>query len=662
MSWTQSTQISREEPNYEKDVGVLDWESFFPSDDISGIGERVQQAVISDQSSSVTKSNRRNRNVDKLTPAVQKLMDGVVHLLHFKDDALVTLSVLPQLIQLLASSDPNQAHNGAASILSLAKKAAPKYALIDSKDLMPAFSQVLQDTNTKTHDETKKTVLAAITILSEEPKGRLAMFKGHTIQALVRMLGHPKDTIVKYALSTLYNLIAFNKDEVAGAIRLAGGVKRMSALISPKEKRPFKDKLHAIVCASLEQLCMGDVGSKVIVSEMNCIGFIIDAVKSSNYEKLRYAASRTLCSLSAYSGLKSEILGLDAVNGLISAFDDPSASEDMKESILWTIRNLSDRIEDDSEVIHRLIANCLVIISGDSNVVDSLRHIAGGILCNLTCNSEKNKVFVVENNGVRSLSSCILEASDSLSTKEPAICTLRHLTSRNACAEKARDQIADRHVVAELHSALKNFPEPDEQDVTYKRAALRLVRNLSLNKRCRNRMYELKLITQIYSLMTELSVAKEFEQFEIDDVIEACLSAIHVLCKDSKHRKLLMNNDPSGVVKTLVQLALAPSLNCKREALGALAELSQDSGYRSLIKSYESHISELMSIDVESVSVYAGYVLYQLDEDQKRTLRRKATIERKLEQMDQEEEHDDKPQNFARETQEREVTTGDSDV
>jgi len=52
------------------------------------------------------------------------------------------------------------------------------------------------------------------------------------------MLGHPKDTIVKYALSTLYNLIAFNKDEVAGAIRLAGGVKRMSALISPKGDIP----------------------------------------------------------------------------------------------------------------------------------------------------------------------------------------------------------------------------------------------------------------------------------------------------------------------------------------------------------------------------------------------------------------------------------------
>jgi len=69
-----------------------------------------------------------------------------------------------------------------------------------------------------------------------------------------------------------------------------------------------------------------------------------------------------------------------------------------------------------------------------------------------------------------------------------------------------------------------------------------------------------------------------------------------------------------------------------------------------------------MAIDVESVSVYAGYVLYQLDEDQKRTLRRKATIERKLEQMDQQEDHDDRPQNFAQETKEKEVTTGDSDV
>jgi len=55
MSWTQSTQISREEPNYEKDVGVSDWESFFPSDEISGIGERVQQAVIGNQKSSATK-------------------------------------------------------------------------------------------------------------------------------------------------------------------------------------------------------------------------------------------------------------------------------------------------------------------------------------------------------------------------------------------------------------------------------------------------------------------------------------------------------------------------------------------------------------------------------------------------------------------------------
>ena len=84
-----------------------------------------------------------------------------------------------------------------------------------------------------------------------------------------------------------------------------------------------------------------------------------------------------------------------------------------------------------------------------------------------------------------------------------------------------------------------------------------------------------------------------------------------------------------------------------------------------------------MAIDVESVSVYAGYVLYQIDEDQKRvsskklwpsdqfifqTLRRKATIEKKLEQMEQQDDQDELPQNFAQETQEQQITTGDSDV
>lgn len=39
------------------------------------------------------------------------------------------------------------------------------------------------------------------------------------------------------------------------------------------------------------------------------------------------------------SCVQREILSLEAVNGLITAFADPTASEDLKESILWTIRD-----------------------------------------------------------------------------------------------------------------------------------------------------------------------------------------------------------------------------------------------------------------------------------------------------------------------------------
>ena len=46
------------------------------------------------------------------------------------------------------------------------------------------------------------------------------------------------------------------------------------------------------------------------------------------------------------SSVKREILSLEAVNGLITAFADPKASEDLKESILWTIRNALTIISD----------------------------------------------------------------------------------------------------------------------------------------------------------------------------------------------------------------------------------------------------------------------------------------------------------------------------
>lgn len=55
-------------------------------------------------------------------PAVQNLVDGVMHLLHYKDDALVTESVLPQLIAMLNSSDPNLVTQAPGTVYFLCQK------------------------------------------------------------------------------------------------------------------------------------------------------------------------------------------------------------------------------------------------------------------------------------------------------------------------------------------------------------------------------------------------------------------------------------------------------------------------------------------------------------------------------------------------------------
>lgn len=89
------------------------------------------------------------------------------------------------------------------------------------------------------------------------------------------MLGHPKEAIVKYALSTLHNLLTYMKSEVAGPIRLAGGVTKMSFLLGPKEKRDWSDRFYAILCSCLEMLCMGDIGSKGLVAGSGCFNNLL---------------------------------------------------------------------------------------------------------------------------------------------------------------------------------------------------------------------------------------------------------------------------------------------------------------------------------------------------------------------------------------------------
>lgn len=66
---------------------------------------------------------------------------------------------------------------------------------------------------------------------------------------------------------------------------------------------------------------------------------------------------------------------------------------------------------------------------------------ATGILSNLTCNNAHNKTLVTQGNGVEALIHAILRAGEKEDVTEPAVCALRHLTSRHQQAELAQNAV-----------------------------------------------------------------------------------------------------------------------------------------------------------------------------------------------------------------------------
>lgn len=78
-----------------------------------------------------------------------------------------------------------------------------------------------------------------------------------------------------------------------------------------------------------------------------------------------------------------------------------------------------------------------LLASDDINVVTC----AAGILSNLTCNNYKNKMMVCQVGGIEALVRTVLRAGDREDITEPAVCALRHLTSRHQDAEMAQNAV-----------------------------------------------------------------------------------------------------------------------------------------------------------------------------------------------------------------------------
>ena len=123
--------------------------------------------------------------------------------------------------------------------------------------------------------------------------------------------------------------------------------------------------------------------------------------------------------LSVCSSNKTALVEAGGMQALALHLNHPSIR--LVQNCLWTLRNLSDAGSKLDNLDNLMTGLVDLLSSSDINIVTC----AAGILSNLTCNNQRNKVVVCQLGGVEALVGTIMQAGDREEITEPSICALR---------------------------------------------------------------------------------------------------------------------------------------------------------------------------------------------------------------------------------------------
>ncbi|RXM34909.1 Catenin beta-1 [Acipenser ruthenus] len=316
------------------------------------------------------------------------------------------------------------------------------------------------------------------------------------------------------------------------AVRLAGGLQKMVALLNKTNV-----KFLAITTDCLQILAYGNQESKLIILASGGPQALVNIMRTYTYEKLLWTTSRVLKVLSVCSSNKPAIVEAGGMQALGLHLTDQS--QRLVQNCLWTLRNLSDAATK-QEGMEGLLGTLVQLLgSDDINVVTC----AAGILSNLTCNNYKNKMMVCQVGGIEALVRTVLRAGDREDITEPAICALRHLTSRHQDAEMAQNAVRLHYglpVVVKLLHPPSHWP--------LIKATVGLIRNLALCPANHAPLREQGAIPRLVQLLVRAhqdtqrrtSMGGTQQQFvegvRMEEIVEGCTGALHILARDVHNR------------------------------------------------------------------------------------------------------------------------------
>ncbi|XP_064646088.1 catenin beta-like [Lineus longissimus] len=561
--------------------------------------------------------------VQRLSEPSQMLKHAVVNLINYQDDADLATRAIPELTKLLNDEDQVVVSQAAMMVHQLSKKEASRHAIMNSPQMVAALVRAMSMTNDV---ETTRCAAGTLHNLSHHRQGLLAIFKSGGIPALVKLLSSPVESVLFYAITTLHNLL-LHQEGSKMAVRLAGGLQKMVALLARNNV-----KFLAITTDCLQILAYGNQESKLIILASGGPGELVRIMRSYTYEKLLWTTSRVLKVLSVCSSNKPAIV---EAGGLVAlGMHLGHQSQRLVQNCLWTLRNLSDAatrmVNESIEPLLQMLVQLLS--SNDINIVTC----AAGIMSNLTCNNQRNKVTVCQVGGIEALVRTILQAGDREDITEPAVCALRHLTSRHPEAEMAQNAVRLHYGLPVL---VKLLHPPSRWPLI--KAVVGLIRNLALCPANHAPLREHGALPRIVQLLIRAHQDTQrrsssgssgpntngyVDGVRMEEIVEGCVGALHILAREGHNRAVIRG---LNCIPLFVQLLYSPVENIQRVAAGVLCELAADKEGAEVIEQEgaTAPLTELLHSRNEGVATYAAAVLFRMSEDKPQDYRKRLSTE-----------------------------------
>jgi len=553
--------------------------------------------------------------VQRLTEPSQMLKSAVVDLINYQDDADLANRAIPELIRLLSESDAHTVQQAASIVNQLTKKEASCHVVLNNIHMVSALVRTATNSNDA---ETVRSAVGAMHNMSHHRQGLLAIFKSGGIPALVRLLGHRAEAVVFYAITTLHNLL-LHQEGAKMAVRLAGGLQKMIALLHKSNV-----KFLAIVTDCLQILAYGNQESKLIILASGGPAELVRIMRSYTYEKLLYTTCRVLKVLSVCSSNKPAIVEAGGMQALANHLSHQSTR--LVQNCLWTLRNLSD-VATKQEGLEGLLQLLVQLLSStDLNVVTC----SAGILSNLTCNNPKNKQVVYQVGGIEALVRTITQAGNREEITEPAVCALRHLTSRHPDAEHAENGVRLHYGIPVL---IKLLNPPSRWPLI--KAVIGLIRNLALCPGNHTPIRDqgglpklVQLLMKAYQDIQRRGVGAPsmVDGVRMEEIVEGAVGALHILARECLNRTIIRD---LNCIPTFVQLLYSEIEHVVRVAAGVLCELAQDKEGAEAIEreGATSILTELLHSRNEGIAAYAAAVLFRMSEDKSQDYKKRLSVE-----------------------------------